>query len=972
MRLTTWRTNSTRLPLMHLVKASLLLWVILLDSSMGIAQRPQYRIHATLDTAVHIVSGKIDITYTNHASVALDKLGIHLWPNAYSTKESALAKQMVNLNNFDLHKARAADMGGLAGLRFTTAEQPIQLKTDPEFIDIAWLILDSPLQPGDSIQVSSPFQLTIPKSFSRMGHAGNSFQLTQWYPHIGVFDEEGWHMMAYLDQGEFFNDFADYDVHVEVPPGYTVAATGVLNSKTTEDRMVDWHFQAENVIDFAWFTSPAFRHEKYTGVVAGQNKVDLNVYYDPRDSVLWNRAGEYAARALEFYSDWLGAYPYPQMSVVSAPLSAGGGMEYPMVAQIGYMGDSASLDLVIAHEIGHTWLYGILANNERAHPWMDEGLNSFIEAQYTAKYQPAYREAYLPREYTTRASMDQVDALQHALHFSNTLQPPATAPEAQQQAQYFFSAYTMPAQGLQMMMGMEGEEVMKKMFRQYFADHQFSHVTPAQLSNSFEQACGCDLSWFFDGWIHHAHEIDYRISHFDKEKKEVTFVNYGPADIPLRFNTYKDGQQIREHTLNGFKGEKTIHLDHRADEIHLYEGFMGVNRHWSSNINPRSVIPRFGFMPKIESYRSPTISITPAFGYNLADGFMAGVALSSGLLPQQHFKFVVAPLYAKKSKKIRGYANFRYINDLKSGPFDKFLLSLAFDDFGYNLDTHYLFRDHYFRWEPTVAFRLKPTDTNAQISQWLKYRYVNIDQYYGRGQNYEDKIFTEEHRSYGIHELSYQFRSDEVLKPLEAIGNVQAGKGFVRLNLRYKQHFVGKDKRRGVWVQAYGGWLPVYDSPDAAVGFTINGMASSGYFSRDYMFDQWLGGRNAESGIFSHQVYEKDAGLKTLSTIGIGDKWMIGGGASVALPFKWVHLYMDMALYDSAITEKTALSYSGGFSIVLVKDVFEIFVPLFESKDIRESLSYTVRDVWYERISFKASIKLGEPLNLIDREQLRY
>ena len=144
MRLTTWRNNSTRLRLMHLVKASLLLLVILLDSSMVIAQRPQYRIHATLDTAVHIVSGKIDITYTNHASVALDKLGIHLWPNAYSTNESALAKQMVNLNNFDLHKARAADMGGLAGLRFTTAEQPIQLKTDPEFIDIAWLILDSP------------------------------------------------------------------------------------------------------------------------------------------------------------------------------------------------------------------------------------------------------------------------------------------------------------------------------------------------------------------------------------------------------------------------------------------------------------------------------------------------------------------------------------------------------------------------------------------------------------------------------------------------------------------------------------------------------------------------------------------------------------------------------------------------------------------------------------------------------------
>ncbi|HSF88531.1 MAG TPA: hypothetical protein VLA46_03885, partial [Saprospiraceae bacterium] len=221
MRLTTWRTHTTHLCLMHLVRALLLVWFFVLDAPVVIAQRPQYRIHATLDTAVHMVSGKIDITYTNHGGIALDKLGIHLWPNAYSRKESALAKQMVNQRNFELQKARPDDMGGLTGLRFTVADQPIELKTDPGFIDIAWLLLDSPLQPGDSIRISSPFQLKIPQSFSRMGHAGNSYQLTQWYPHIGVFDQDGWHMMSYLDQGEFFNDFADYNVHVEVPTGYT-------------------------------------------------------------------------------------------------------------------------------------------------------------------------------------------------------------------------------------------------------------------------------------------------------------------------------------------------------------------------------------------------------------------------------------------------------------------------------------------------------------------------------------------------------------------------------------------------------------------------------------------------------------------------------------------------------------------------------------------------------------------------------
>jgi hypothetical protein len=45
---------------------------------------------------------------------------------------------------------------------------------------------------------------------------------------------------------------------------------------------------------------------------------------------------------------------------------------------------------------------------------------------------------------------------------------------------------------------------------------------------------------------------------------------------------------------------------------------------------------------------------------------------------------------------------------------------------------------------------------------------------------------------------------------------------------------------------------------------------------------------------------------------------------------------------------------------------------MLESKDIRESLTYEVRDMWYDRISFKANIKLGNPVNLIDRAQIGY
>jgi hypothetical protein len=249
---------------------------------------------------------------------------------------------------------------------------------------------------------------------------------------------------------------------------------------------------------------------------------------------------------------------------------------------------------------------------------------------------------------------------------------------------------------------------------------------------------------------------------------------------------------------------------------------------------------------------------------------------------------------------------------------------------------------------------------------------VDITQYYGRGINFDSVFFARERRHYGIHELSFKMESDTVMQPYTAQASIQGGDGFVRLNLHYKQHFTGKDKMRGIWIQGFAGWLPYYKQPKPNVQFSFNGLASGGFSSRDYMYDEWLIGRNASEGNFTRQVFMQDAGLKTLSTIGISEKWMLGAGASVSLPVKVVHLYMDAALYPSGITQKVELSYSGGLAVILIKDAFEIYIPIVESKDIRESLTYQVRDQWYDRISFQANFKILNPFYIIDRLQLKY
>jgi len=57
-------------------------------------------------------------------------------------------------------------------------------------------------------------------------------------------------------------------------------------------------------------------------------------------------------------------------------------MEYPNITVIGNASSKEELEVVIVHEVGHNWFYGILGSNERDHAWMDEGLNTLNEMRY--------------------------------------------------------------------------------------------------------------------------------------------------------------------------------------------------------------------------------------------------------------------------------------------------------------------------------------------------------------------------------------------------------------------------------------------------------------------------------------------------------------------------------------------------------------------------------------------------------------
>src|SRR5688572_4024327 len=249
-------------------------------------QHVTYDIQVKLDDRDHHLNGFLKMQYTNNSPDTLRVIWMHLWPNAYSDRNTALSNQKLENGSRLLYFSKKEERGFIDSLDFKTGDRKIPFKYDSIHGDIAKLDLTEPLMPGATVEITTPFYVKIPDGkFSRLGHVGESYQITQWYPKPAVYDREGWHPMPYLDQGEFYSEFGSFKVQITIPENYLVAATGNLqesSEKTWLLEKVSQHsgefnkeknqafpassstfktitFTQDSVHDFAWFADKRFQ-----------------------------------------------------------------------------------------------------------------------------------------------------------------------------------------------------------------------------------------------------------------------------------------------------------------------------------------------------------------------------------------------------------------------------------------------------------------------------------------------------------------------------------------------------------------------------------------------------------------------------------------------------------------------------------------------------------------------------------------
>ncbi|HEY2905609.1 MAG TPA: M1 family metallopeptidase, partial [Vicinamibacterales bacterium] len=538
-----------------------------------------YSIDARLDVPSRTITGSELITWRNITNKPASELQFHLywnaWKNARTTfmRERALVGDgrqprpddwsRIDVTSIKLVAPSTAGVGDLTtSKRFI---QPDDGNGEDETVMAVPLPRDVP--PGAAVALEVKWSAHVPRTFARTGAIGNYFFIAQWFPKLGVWQDEGWNCHQFHAGTEFFSDYGVYDVLLTVPQGWTVGATGVeRDRRKNPDKTETYRYYQEDVHDFAWTTSPDYVEQTARFEERGLPPVSMRLLLQPEHVDQAERHFGATRTTLKYYGTWYGPYPYGHITIVDPAYASGtGGMEYPTLFTAGTRwlapAHVTSPEAVTVHEAGHQFWYGIVGNNEFEDAWMDEGFNTFSTARAIAQaYEPnfysrRYFGGFIPWVFTDLPISRETD--------DNGLSGYRLSAKSDAQStpsfRYFPASggaitYDKTALWLNTMERWLGWSTLQKIMATHFARWKFKHPKPNDFFEVANEAAGRDLGWYFDQVYRSSNVFDYGVDeltsvpdggHF---RTTVVVRRYGEAIFPVDvLITFESGEQVTEH-----------------------------------------------------------------------------------------------------------------------------------------------------------------------------------------------------------------------------------------------------------------------------------------------------------------------------------------------------------------------------------------------------------------------------------------
>ncbi len=542
--------------------------------------RSSYKLKAVVDPAKKLLKGEGTITYYNNSPDTCRFIVFHTYHDYYRNDSQ-------RASFFADGDARPVTDGMVID-KLSINNEVRDVKTDKNiffggtFYNIR---LKTPLPPNSSLTLAIDWHYTIPgDGFERSGAIDNtSMLIAYWYPEISVLDDiDAWDRILYDAATEFYHDYSDYEVEVQVPDNYLVWASvaptnesdiypddikaKIVNAKkSTESVSIvseedlkkgikmktnTWKYTAKNFPDFTFALSDHFiwNARSYKD---NFGEYFLNSAY-PADHKEFSMVLKAEAEAIKKFHTEFPVYEFPYHYFTVFNGLKGGGMEFPGMANDenmsvelmeGYIGRKvteeeayvATLGLTI-HEMGHMFFPFLMGINEKKYAWMDEGMAS-------------YTEVFIPSgPFDFKGDNRGLGRL--------TLTPVMVPSYTQKNSGT--NSYTIGSASYQSLSKLLGKAVFDKCMKTYMDNWKYKHPTPYDFMFTFNTTSGMDLNWFWKAWYFDWGYMDLSIENY----KDNTLFVRNEGGRPLAFSIefkFKDGTTSTEEVSPMVWKDKTVY-----------------------------------------------------------------------------------------------------------------------------------------------------------------------------------------------------------------------------------------------------------------------------------------------------------------------------------------------------------------------------------------------------------------------------
>ena len=529
--------------------------------------RARYEISVTALPPDRTVRGTERVVYVNDSPDTLRNLSIRLFLN--------------------IHKPGATRDGG-AGPDYLTSGVHVDAFAvngqahpwgdDTRTFTVKRVMLPAPLLPHDSVRLSFDWHYEISREGNREGMIDSTtWFLAYFYPRVAVYDDyNGWDTMPFTDTQEFYSDFNDYDVTINVPANYVVWGTGTLTNASTvlqpatlarfqqsmtSDSTIHvatlddvrakrvtaagpvnaWHFSARHIPDVAFNLSDHYVWDAGSVLVDDATRRRASVQAAYNDTAAdYHHMVQFGRHALDWLShNWPGVpYPYEKTTVVQGPA----GMEYPMMANDEAYPDTVFSRFVAEHEIAHTYMPFYMGINESRYAFMDEGWATTFEYLIGTADLGKERATSAFQEFRVNRWINDPSPLQDL--------PIITPADALHGGAYGNNAYGKPALGYLALKDMLGDSLFRTALHGYMDRWNGKHPIPWDFFNSVNDLTGRNLNWFWNRWFFSNGYIDRAIADVRKTGRRyaVTLENIGGMPAPVDVvATWADGTSDTYH-----------------------------------------------------------------------------------------------------------------------------------------------------------------------------------------------------------------------------------------------------------------------------------------------------------------------------------------------------------------------------------------------------------------------------------------